>query len=56
MSIFSGYLICSDVNGTISHNTITVQKNIDAIKYFTQNGGRFTIATGRTAAYLKIPT
>jgi len=53
MAVFSGYLICSDVDGTISANTITVTKNIDAIKYFIKNGGRFTIATGRTAAYLK---
>lgn len=53
MSIFSGFLICSDIDGTISLDTVTIQKNIDAIKYFTQNGGRFTIATGRTAAYLK---
>lgn len=53
MKIFSGYLICSDVDGTFSVNTVTVKNNIEAVKYFTQNGGRFTIATGRTAAYLK---
>ena len=50
MKIFSGYLICSDVDGTFSVNTVTVKNNIEAVKYFTQNGGRFTIATGRTAA------
>lgn len=53
MGIFSGYLICSDIDGTFSVNTVTVPENIEAAKYFTQNGGRFTIATGRTAAYLK---
>ena len=53
MTDFSGYLICSDIDGTISVDTVTVPENIHAIKYFTKNGGRFTIATGRTAAYLK---
>lgn len=53
MGKFDGYLICSDIDGTFSVNTVTVKENIEAAKYFTQNGGRFTIATGRTAAYLK---
>ncbi len=53
MGKFDGYLICSDVDGTFSVNTVTVKENIEAAKYFTQNGGRFSIATGRTAAYLK---
>lgn len=53
MGVFSGYLICSDIDGTISVDAVTIPKNIEAIKYFTKNGGRFTIATGRTAAYLK---
>ena len=53
MGIFSGILICSDIDGTFSINTKPVQKNMDAVKYFTQNGGKFTMATGRTAAYLK---
>lgn len=53
MGIFSGILICSDIDGTFSIDTKPVQKNIEAVKYFTQNGGKFTMATGRTAAYLK---
>lgn len=53
MGVFSGYLICSDIDGTFSVNTKAVPENIEAAKYFTQNGGKFTIATGRTAAYLK---
>ncbi len=53
MGKFDGYLICSDVDGTFSVNTVPLQKNIDAVQYFTGNGGRFSIATGRTAAYLK---
>lgn len=53
MKIFSGYLICSDIDGTFSVDTKPIQKNIDAVKYFTENGGKFTIATGRTVAYIK---
>lgn len=53
MGKFDGYLICSDIDGTFSVNTVTVKENIEAAKYFTANGGRFTIATGRTAAYLR---
>lgn len=53
MGKFDGYLICSDIDGTFSVNTVSVKENIEAAKYFTANGGRFTIATGRTAAYLR---
>lgn len=53
MGIFSGFLICSDIDGTFSINTKPVQKNIESVRYFTKNGGKFSMATGRTAAYLK---
>lgn len=53
MGIFSGFLICSDIDGTFSVDTKPVEKNMEAVRYFTQNGGKFTMATGRTAAYLK---
>lgn len=53
MGIFSGYLICSDIDGTFSVNTKPVPENMEAVRYFTKNGGKFTMATGRTAAYLK---
>ncbi len=53
MGKFDGILICSDVDGTFTIEKDVVQKNIPAVKYFTENGGRFTIATGRTAAYLR---
>ncbi|MBQ6894835.1 MAG: HAD-IIB family hydrolase [Clostridia bacterium] len=53
MGIFSGFLICSDIDGTFSVDTKPVEKNMEAVRYFTKNGGKFTIATGRTAAYLK---
>ncbi len=53
MGKFDGILICSDVDGTFSIEKDVVQRNIPAVKYFTDNGGKFTIATGRTASYLK---
>ena len=50
--MFKGYLICSDVDGTFrNHNDI--KPNMDAVKFFTDNGGKFTFATGRTAEHLK---
>lgn len=53
MGKFDGYLICSDLDSTFSIETVPVRKNIDAVKYFIKNGGRFTFATGRTAEYLR---
>lgn len=53
MGIFSGFLICSDIDGTFSIDAKPVEKNMEAVRYFTKNGGKFTMATGRTAAYLK---
>lgn len=49
MGIFSGILLLSDVDGTLLHRTLAPpQKNIEAIRYFEENGGMFAIATGRT--------
>lgn len=53
MKKFDGILICSDVDGTLAIERNVIEKNLDAVKYFTDNGGRFTIATGRTAEYLR---
>lgn len=45
---FEGYLIVSDMDGTLitSEHTIS-EKNIKALEYFTENGGIFTVASGR---------
>ena len=51
MGIFSGYYIASDLDGTfLDRNSSEVKRNIDKIKYFTANGGRFSFATGRIPA------
>ena len=45
---FKNVVIASDLDGTfISLNHTIPQRNIDAVKYFQENGGTFTIATGR---------
>jgi len=54
---FSDYVIISDLDGTLLNNNKEVSKeNLQAINYFTDNGGRFSVATGRviesTVGYL----
>lgn len=55
MGIFDGYLICSDIDGTIEHSSHyeDYKENYDAIKYFTKNGGYFTFTTGRYLFHLE---
>lgn len=46
--IFDGYLLVSDMDGTLLNSKGNLsQENIQAIDYFVENGGTFTIATGR---------
>ncbi|MBO5454357.1 MAG: HAD-IIB family hydrolase [Clostridia bacterium] len=52
MGKFDGYLICSDLDGTF-RNKIDIEPNLRAVKYFTDNGGKFTFATGRTVSHLE---
>lgn len=47
MGKYSGILICSDFDGTLRANKTVARENIDAIKYFCENGGHFTVCTGR---------
>lgn len=46
MKDFSGYIICSDYDGTLDFGGIC-EKNIRAINYFVSHGGKFTLCTGR---------
>lgn len=46
---FDGAIIVSDIDGTfLGGDGRVVKRNIDAIEYFKQRGGRFTFASGRT--------
>ena len=46
--IFEGYLLVSDMDGTLLNSKGKISDtNKKAIEYFVENGGVFTIATGR---------
>ena len=47
MGKFSGVLLCSDFDGTLANKTIVPPSAIEAIRYFQDHGGKFTLATGR---------
>lgn len=48
MKKYDGILICSDIDCTATSSGGTIsQENIDAVKYFIQNGGAFTFVSGR---------
>lgn len=46
MKDFSGYILCSDYDGTLDFGGVC-EKNIQAINYFVAHGGKFTLCTGR---------
>ena len=52
MGIFDGILICTDLDGTFLHNAKASEENCSAIKYFQENGGYFTVATGRSYRFV----
>lgn len=61
---FDGILLCTDIDSTLTEQESKISKdNLDAIEYFTKNGGTFTVATGRIPLtipevlkqYIKIP-
>ena len=46
--IFDGILLVSDIDGTfVDSGKKFIDRNLEAVKYFTDNGGLFTFATGR---------
>ena len=48
MGKFSGFLICTDLDGTLLCGDKTISdENLEAIEYFKQEGGIFTFVTGR---------
>ena len=55
MGKFDHVAIFSDIDGTfLGTRSATVQSNLDAVKYFTEEGGIFTFATGRMT--MNLPT
>ena len=54
MGRYDGIMILSDLDGTLlGKGGRIVPRNIEAIRAFCREGGRFTIATGRHAAHLR---
>lgn len=51
MKDFSDILICSDFDGTLFRNVVS-DKDAEAIRYFQEHGGAFTLCTGRFPAVL----
>ena len=48
MGKFDGYLICTDCDGTLTNSQGQLSdENAAAIRYFQQEGGLFTVSTGR---------
>lgn len=48
MKKFENYMLASDIDSTfIWHNGYTAPRNLEAVRYFNENGGRFSFASGR---------
>ncbi len=51
MKIFENTLLVSDFDGTLTGSDgLIPAENLSKIRYFTENGGKFTVSTGRTKA------
>ena len=48
MGLFSGCLLACDIDGTLLINGIINPRNIEKIEYFMNEGGNFSLSTGRT--------
>ena len=53
MGKFDGILIASDLDGTLLNSRGVSEENLAAIRYFIDNGGMFTTATGRAPSFVK---
>ncbi len=52
MGKYEGFLICTDIDGTLAVNGVVPENNIEAINRFKEGGGNFVIATGRDYDYI----
>ncbi len=50
---FKNIVIATDLDGTFFGSKATlVQRNLDSVKYFCENGGHFTVSTGRLPLFV----
>ena len=52
MKKYEGILICTDYDGTFSNFGEIAPEDAKAVRYFQENGGLFTIASGRSPDFL----
>ncbi len=52
MGLFDGCLIASDVDGTLEANGYLNPENLKQIEFFVKEGGKFSLASGRSAGAL----
>ena len=52
MGIYDGFMLCVDFDGTVAMRGKIVDKNIESLLRFEQEGGVFTICTGRQPAFM----
>ena len=52
MGRYDGFLLCVDFDGTVAHKGKMVPENVEAIRRFEEEGGLFTICTGRQPAFM----
>ena len=54
MGKFKNIVIASDIDGTfLGSGSKTIPRNLEKIKYFCDNGGHFTFATGRLPIFMR---
>ena len=60
MGKYTGYMICTDLDGTFtepprneSEELYISRENLEAVEDFKANGGLFTFSTGRRPGYIK---
>lgn len=53
MGKYSGILICSDYDETLAVRSRVSNENKEALKYFCENGGAFTVISGRRLGFIR---
>lgn len=53
MGKFDGVLLCTDFDHTLAIKARVSPENAEAIRYFKENGGRFTVVSGRNPLFLQ---